>query len=235
MKDEKQLFFEGKVRHKPLTMLKAMIAIGGREVTEEKLTDILWPEADGDAAHSAFTTTLSRLRQLLGFEQSIRFAEGKAVLDPRYCWVDVWAFERMIGKTDRLWKHDMTVDELSYAVGLIEKGINIYKGPFLSDSNEPWTLSIRERLRSKFLRNIKRIGFYWEQAGEFEKAVECYQKGLETDDLTEEFYRNIMKCHLKKEKRAEAITVYKRCRKILSAVLGIQPSPETEAVYKALV
>jgi LuxR family maltose regulon positive regulatory protein len=235
MKDERQLFFEGKVRHKPLTMLKAMIALGGREVTEEKLTDILWPEADGDAAHSAFTTTLSRLRQLLGFEQSIRFAEGKAVLDPRYCWVDVWAFERMLGKTDRLWKHDMTVVELSYAVRLIEKGINIYKGPFLSDSNEPWTLSIRERLRSKFLRNIKRMGFYWEQAGEFEKAVECYQKGLETDDLTEEFYRNIMNCHLQTGKRAEAIIVYKRCREILSTVLGIQPSPETEAVYKALV
>ena len=95
MKDDQLLFFEGKVRHKPLTMLKALIALGGREVTEENLTDILWPDADGDAAHSAFTTTLSRLRQLLGFEQSIRFAEGKAVLDPRYCWVDVWAFERM--------------------------------------------------------------------------------------------------------------------------------------------
>lgn len=235
IKDEQQLFFEGKVRHKPLTMLKALIALGGREVTEEKLTDILWPDADGDAAHSAFTTTLSRLRRLLGFEKSIRFAEGKAVLDPRYCWVDVWAFEKIIGKTDKLWKHDVTVDELSYAVKLIEKAVNIYKGPFLSDSNDPWTLSIRERLRSKFLRNIKRIGFYWEQNGDFEKAVECYQKGLETDDLTEEFYRNIMKCNLKTGKRAEAITVYKRCREILSTVLGIQPSPETEAVYRALI
>ena len=89
--------FSGKVRKKPLQMLKALISLGGKEVNEEQLTDLLWPEADGDQAHSAFSTTLSRLRGFIGYDKAIEIHGGKASLNPRYCWVDVWAFEEIIG------------------------------------------------------------------------------------------------------------------------------------------
>ena len=95
-------------------------------------------------------------------------------------------------------------------------------------------VSIRERLRNKFLRNVRRLGLYWEQFGELDKAVDCYQKGLEVDDLAEEFYQYLMKCYQQMGKRAEALAVYKRCYQILSSVLGIEPSPETEAIKRAL-
>ena len=67
--------FPGKAQKKPLLLLKALIALGGKDVDEERLTDILWPEADGDQAYSALTTTLSRLRQLMG-EKGLRFRPG---------------------------------------------------------------------------------------------------------------------------------------------------------------
>ena len=73
-------------------MLKALIALGGKGIDEERLMDILWPEADGDQAYSALTTTLSRLRQLLG-EKVLEVQAGRVTLNPRYCWVDVWTFE----------------------------------------------------------------------------------------------------------------------------------------------
>jgi DNA-binding SARP family transcriptional activator len=43
-----------------------------------------------------------------------------------------------------------------------------------------------------------------------------------------------MKCYQQMGKRAEALAVYKRCYQILSSVLGIEPSPETEAIKRAL-
>ena len=85
-------------------MLKALIALGGKDVREEQLADLLWPEADGDQAHSAFTTTLSRLRQLIGSEKAIEVLEGKATLSPRYSWVDVGALERIFSEAEILWK-----------------------------------------------------------------------------------------------------------------------------------
>ena len=241
IKDGKPLQYSRKVQQKPLLMLKAVIAFGGREVPEERIVDILWPEAEGDAAHSAFTTTLLRLRQILGIEQAIQFHESKVYLDPRYCWVDVWAFERIMGKVDTAWRTGTDKDgaaersrEREQFARLTEKAIRMYTGPFLSGDDEPWMVSIRERLRNKFLRNVRRLGIYWEQSGELARAVDCYQKGLEVDDLAEEFYQCLMKCYQQMGKRAEALAVYQRCYQILSSVLGIEPSPETEAIRRAL-
>jgi two-component SAPR family response regulator len=216
-------------------MLKVLIALGGRDVKAERLSDILWPEAEGDAAYSAFTTTLSRLRQILGVEPAIRLYEGKVFLDPRYCCVDVWALERTLGKADGAWAAESFGRDEKEPVKLAEKAMNMYTGTFLAGDDEPWLTSMRERLRNKFLRNVRRLGHYWEQAGELNKAVECYQKGLEVDNLQEEFYRRIMACYRQMGKRGEAIAVYDRCRQILSAVLGIKPSSETEALMSELL
>jgi DNA-binding SARP family transcriptional activator len=235
IKNGKPVQISGKVQHKPLEMLKALIAAGGREVAGDHLEDVLWPEAEGDAAHSAFATTLSRLRQLIGIEQAIKFQEGKASLDQRYCWVDVWPFERLIGKVDAAWNEIRTRSNgVPPIVRLAEKAVKMHTGPFLAGDNEPWAISTRERLRNKLLRNVMRLGLYWEEAGNREKAIECYQKGLEVDDLMEEFYRRIIKCYLQMGRRAEALAICTRCRTILSSVLGVEPSPETMALVRDL-
>jgi len=230
MKDESPLQFSRKVQQKPLALLKALIASGGREVAEERLADILWPEAEGDTAHSAFTTTLFRLRQLLGMEHAVRFYQGKAYLDPRYCCVDVWIFERILGQVDTAWNERPTGKDGGKPAELAEKAMRLYTGPFLAGDNEPWMISARERLRNKFLRHVRRLARHWEEAGDVAKAIECYQRGLEVDDLAEEFYLRMMKCYQNMGKRAEALAVYKRCYQILSAVLGIEPSHEIESL-----
>jgi LuxR family maltose regulon positive regulatory protein len=230
MKDESPLQFSRKVQQKPLALLKALIASGGREVSEERLSDILWPEAEGDTAHSAFTTTLFRLRQLLGMEHALRFHQGKAYLDPRCCCVDVWIFERILGQVDAAWNERPTGKDGGKPVELAEKAMRLYTGPFLAGDNEPWIISTRERLRNKFLRNVRRLAHHWEVAGDVAKAIGCYQRGLEVDDLAEEFYLQMMKCYQGMGKRAEALAVYKRCHQILSSVLGIEPSRDMESI-----
>lgn len=89
-----------KTKQTPIKLLQALIALGGRDVSCEKLSDLLWPDAEGDTAHHALETTLHRLRGLLGYPDAIRLANGKLTLDNRYCWVDTWAFERLLGQAD---------------------------------------------------------------------------------------------------------------------------------------
>jgi DNA-binding SARP family transcriptional activator len=236
VKDGKPVRFSGKVQKKPLALLKALITFGGREVSEEQLMDILWFEADGDVAHKSFATTLHRLRKLIGNEKAIQLREGRLTLDSRYCWVDVWAFERILGQVDAAWKEGLAKNNIAQTIQLAEKAIEMYRGPFLAaEIDQPWTISFRERLRSKFLRNVGKLGLYWEQVGDFNKAVNCYQKGLEVDDLAEEFYQRLIVCYKRLGRRAEALTVYHRCRNTLSTVLGVEPSPATEAICKSLL
>lgn len=85
--DGKPLEFSGKVQKKPLEMLKTIIDTGGEDVPVEKIADKLWPDADGDKAHSNFEMTLSRLRKLIG-GKSIELKGGMVSLNPRMVWVD---------------------------------------------------------------------------------------------------------------------------------------------------
>lgn len=241
LKDGKPLSFSRKVQKKPLLMLKALIAQGGKEVKEEQLSDMLWPEADGDQAYSAFRTTLSRLRQLIGNEKAIGYHDGKATIDPRYCWVDAWAFDRIFGQIEAESKslekgETGTCGGVEKVVRLIEKAIDTYKGHFLADeSEELWTTSYRERLRNKYLLLITRLGNYLQKKEQWEKAVEDYRKALEVDSLAEEFYQPLMICYKHLGQNAKAIEVYKRCKKVLTSVLGIEPSPKTETIYKSII
>jgi DNA-binding SARP family transcriptional activator len=231
-KEGKPIQFSRKAQQRPLSMLKALIAFGGREVREDPISDALWPEADGDIAHESFATTLHRLRKLIGHEKVIQLREGRLTLDDRFCWVDVWAFEYIVKEADTHWKDE----RMESAVQLTEKTIQMYKGPFLArEIEQPRTISITERLRSKFLGNVVKLGYYWQQAGQWEKALECYKKGLEVDDLAEEFYQGLMTCYHHLGQRPEALSVYNRCKRILSTSLGIEPSPKTEAIYKTII
>ena len=232
LKDDKPIRFSRKAQQKPLSMLKALIAFGGREVREDQISDALWPEADGDIAYDSFKTTLHRLRKMVGYEKAIQLHEGRLTLDDKLCWVDVWAFEHVLEEAGTHWKDGL----MDRAVQFTEKAIQMYKGPFLAkETEQPWTISMSERLRSKFLESVGRLGLYWQQAEHWEKAIECYQRGLELEDLAEEFYQGLMNCYQHLGQKTKVISLYNRCKRILSSTLGIEPSSKTEAIYRSLL
>ncbi|MDQ3186131.1 MAG: hypothetical protein M3Q16_06675 [Pseudomonadota bacterium] len=134
------LRFAGKAQKKPLELLKALIAFGGRDVSEAKLADALWPEAEGDAAAQALATTLFRLRKLIG-EQVIRRQESRLTLDSALCWVDCWEFERLSSESSG--------DPLM----CLAKLRKLHQGPFLDGAEDaPWAQPMRQRLQARFAR-----------------------------------------------------------------------------------
>ncbi len=228
--------FSRKVQQKPLFMLKAVIAFGGKEVREDQIIDALWPEADGDAAHQLFETTLHRLRQLIPSQEVVQRRERRLTLNQKYCWVDVWAFERLIDQAEDAWRKEPGGTGADDAVFRSQKAIEAYRGIFLpGEAQEFWTNSLRERLRSKFLRCVEKLGHHWQKSGHYDKAVECFQKGLEADDIIEAFYQALMLLYQRMNRRTEALSVYRRCQRTLSSSLGVEPSPQTEAIRKSIL
>lgn len=230
LKDDTPIPFEGRSRQRPLTLLKSILALGGLQVPEHTLTESLWPDALGDAAHSAYTTTLSRLRRLLGSDRAVEVQGHKVSLNRRYFWVDAWLFEDLCRKIDALRKKG----DREGMVQRMEEAAELYGGPFLSADEEFWTISTRESLQSRFLKLVEGLGEELENDGDLAKAVECYEKALRTDDLIEEFYQRLMKCYENEGRHAEALNTYFRCKKTLHGRLGVTPSGKTQAVYEAL-
>ncbi|MHB1241169.1 MAG: BTAD domain-containing putative transcriptional regulator [Gammaproteobacteria bacterium] len=236
LKEEVPVRFDRKPQRKPMDLLKVIIALGGRGISVERVCGILWPEAEGDAAHHAFETTVYRLRRLIGVEQAVVVESGRISLDNRYCWVDAWAFERVLSKVDRIVKTDHTPRRRAHLRQLTDRALGLYHGHFLGqEEGEPWTIRQRERLRSKFIRELGTIGRYWEEMQEWDLAIACYQKGLDVDDLIETFYQRLIACCGAVGRKAEALVYYRRCRRTLSIVLGVSPAPETDALVQSLL
>jgi LuxR family maltose regulon positive regulatory protein len=236
LKDDKPITFTGKAQRRPLDLLKALIAYGGHRVREEQITEALWPRIDGDSAHRSFTTTLHRLRKLLGEDRALILQEGRLTLNAQFFWVDTWAFEQTAVEIDHLLKGPREkVDDVKLT-RLADRMLSLYVGPFIaSDTDESWYISPRERLRNRFVRVMGDIGHYWQQAGHWDRAVDYFQRSLEADHLAEGFYRHLMLCYRQLGRKAEAIDVYQRCRKTFSAVLSVEPSRETTALYESLL
>ncbi len=228
--DDRPVEFGRKVQQRPLSLLKALVALGGREVPEATLAEVLWPDADGDLAHNSFEVALSRLRKLLGTEDALVLREGRLSLSNRHCWVDVWAFARFLGQAEKARKEGKGTE----AIRRFEKALSLYTGPFLQSEELTCAASPREKLRSGFLRAVAHLGRCYEDRERWEEAVSCYGKGIEADDLAEELYRRLMVCHIRQGREAEALAVYRRCRKMLSAILGVEPSAETRSIAASL-
>ena len=230
----KPVQYKGKAQQKPLNMLKALITLGGRGVSALKLADVLWPDADGDMQNQSLATTLHRLRRILGKKKLIEFNDGHLSLNPRYCWVDAWAFERLLSQAE---SEAMKKEEKNTirAISCAEKSIDLYKGNFLPQNNMEYScVHMREHLKSRFLRGITLLGRNFEKMDEKEKAVVLYQKALEVDPMMEEFYQRLMLCYQRLGRNAEAVSAYKRCQKNFTSVLRVEPSSQTKAIYKSI-
>jgi len=234
VKDGAPLRFSGKVQKKPIEMLKAIISFGGRDVNEDQLMDCLWPEAAGDTANLSFRTTLHRLRKMIGIEEAVQSGERRLALDQHYCRVDIWTFQRATKSIADLLK-EKSRGNIDLIMDLSEKAVSMYKGDFLSaDDTLPWTFTMRERLKEKYIRLINTFGHCCEETGQGERAVECYKKALDADILQEEFYRYLMLCYEKLGRHAEALRTYDRCRSAFHTMLGVEPSSKTEEIARRL-
>lgn len=179
-------------RRKTLYLLKALVALGGRNVQEWQLVDALWPDADGDLAHRSFATTLYRLRKLLGVPEALRLRGGRLSLDDRQVWTDVWALEHVLDMADTSLPSFLARQGSEWQ-RLIDTMMGLYGGSFLSeDADQPWSFQRREALRNRFLRSVKNSGQILEKCGQAESAVALYRKVLEVDPSAEEIHRRLV-------------------------------------------
>lgn len=229
----KPLPCSARTKNRPLELLKAIIAFGGQDVAQEKVMDILWPDASGDTALKSLHTTLHRLRKLLDLEESVILKDGYLALDARYVWVDIHCLEQILEQIGReLDAQSPAPETITQLTCMAEK---LFQGPFLdSEASRSWTIAPAERIRNRLIRTILRLGHFWESCDDWVRAAGCYHCGLELDPLTEVFYQHLMNAYFKQGNNADALATYERCRKVLAATLGIMPGQKTVRLYQSI-
>jgi ATP/maltotriose-dependent transcriptional regulator MalT/DNA-binding SARP family transcriptional activator len=228
-RDGQPVRFTGKLQQRPLELLKFLVAHGGREVETDDAMAALWPDSDGAAAKRTFDSALFRLRKLLDVEGAIELTAGKLTLARSLVWVDVRRFE---GALDSALGEPEDAGPIASAANAARRLLEAYPGPLLGSEETSWVAQPRDALRGRFIRALTGLAERLEQQGEWPTAIDVYRRGLEADNLAESFYRGLMRSLAATGDRAEALNAFRRCRELLSIVLGIKPSAETDRLYR---
>ncbi|HKP67295.1 MAG TPA: BTAD domain-containing putative transcriptional regulator, partial [Casimicrobiaceae bacterium] len=220
-RDGEPMRFTGKTQQRPLDLLKLVVALGGKGVDAESVMAALWPDAEGSAAKNSFDSAMFRLRKLLDVDDAIEVASGSVSLNRAIVWTDVGALNASLD----------AVNDVPPVIAA-RRLLAAYPGPLLGSDESPWLAKPRDALRARVVRTLADVAQKLEREGDFGCAIDVYRRALEADNLAEPLYRGLMRALAATGDHAEAINAFRRCRELLSIVLGVKPSAETERLYR---
>jgi DNA-binding SARP family transcriptional activator len=171
------------------------------------------------------------LRKLLDVDNALLLSAGKLSLARSLVWTDVWTLEAAFGAAQPGNESKSVGTSAEQAAARV---LAAYPGPLLGADEHPWIVKPREALRTRFVRTLMRLGEQLEAKDDWKHAIDVYRRGLEADNLAESFYRGLMRALAATGDQAEALNAFRRCRELLSIVLGIKPSAETDHLYREI-
>lgn len=111
--------------------------------------------------------------------------------------------------------------------------MSLYAGQFLPDSlYEDWSVVERERLGLLFTDAALSLGRILFDEGKYHDAIALGWRVLEYDKAQEEAYQLLIRGYGAIGERSTAIRLYQRCVAALRDDLGVDPLPETVALFE---
>lgn len=80
-----------------------------------------------------------------------------------------------------------------------------------------------DRLRRRLLRQLVRIGDYWEHVEDLQQAADIYEEGLRVDACAEDVCRRLMRVYHNLGRPAEIRATNHRCQQALTTNLETLP------------
>lgn len=219
-------------------IFKLLLAERGRFISAQKLLDLLWPE-QVEHADKALRSAISALRDVLEPDREPwqpssfipRGQRGYMFLSPPHCkiWVDVFEFERRLDVA-------LASANSSEARASLEHALQLYTGEYLAeDGDASWVLSERARLRERYFAGVIRLLQWQGERGCYGEAIELGRHALELDTCREPLYQLVMQYQAYLGDTVAALQTFERCRQVMDDELGIDPSPQTLELHRAIL
>ena len=238
LRDGKPLSLAARLQQKPLELLKALVAFGEVNVPEAKIAVALWPRIDSECAHRSLTTTLHRLRKMLGEDQAVLLRFGRLSLNSRYCWTDIRTLDALTTAVD----HELgSLGDATLGAGadrdlIATRLLDLYKGPFLrGEGKSALYAPMRQRLRNRLLRAAGELTRHWADSKQWPRSFTFLGRAIDAEPALEGLYRRLMLCYRDAGLATEAMDVYDQCREMCRAEAAGEPSRETTAVFNLVL
>lgn len=214
-----------------------LVLAGPEGVTRDELADVVWPGDLPPTWASALRTLVSRLRALVGALQPepanplvkrggrYVLALGEDVL------VDVEDAARSVTAAHEA----LAAGDVAAADRLASRAVDRLRSPFLPEHEGGWVAERRERLAEYLVTALEIAGRAAMASGDPVRAARLAEEATTRAPERESAHRCLMAAREAMGNRGEALRAYQRLRRYLAEELGVDPSPETEAAYLALL
>jgi hypothetical protein len=144
-----------------------------------------------------------------------------------------------IGPRTLQWRAPVWLDvehfERAVADGRLEEAVELYGGELLEGRYDDWLADERERLGQLHHEALERLARRCRDEERWPEAVRHAERLVAHDPLREDSHRLLIELAHHAGDRARAVRAYHVCATTLDRELGIDPSPETRALYESLV
>jgi len=223
----------------PRVVLAALVLERPAGLPRERLADIVWPDGPPKTWASALRTYVSRVRSVLA---SAVPGAGEIVVagEPGYqlalpssveVEVDVEAAERDLGVA----RSALAAGDSAEAQAAATAAVDRLRPPFLPGHPGEWADELREGLDDLLVGAYEVASQAALAAGDPDRALAAADAAVARSPLRESAHRARLAALAAAGNRAEALRAYQRLRRALADELGVDPSPETEAAYVALL
>jgi predicted ATPase/DNA-binding SARP family transcriptional activator/Tfp pilus assembly protein PilF len=218
-------------RRKVRSLVKLLALAHGYRLHREQAMELLWPDADPQAALNSLHQTLYLARRILEPPSSApaRYLllqdEIVALGPPELIWVDVAAFEAAAAQARQ------RQDPAAYRAAL-----DLYAGELLpEDRYEEWASARRAALYQEHLALLRDLARLAEARADHTVAIQTLHKALAADPADEEIHRELMRLYALSGARQQALRQYLTLREALRRELDLEPAPESQQLYEAIL
>jgi DNA-binding SARP family transcriptional activator len=215
-------FFELRLDDRPVPLVAnarrvlACLAVGGTAQRRDTLAGQLWGSSSQERAQACLRTALWRVRQ--ADPRLVHVGRDEVGLDPRVE-VDLWA---SIERARDLLADDGPIGPVDWS-GLLEADV-------LPDWDEDWVVLERERHRQLRIHALEALSARLVAIGRFGAAIDAAYGAIAAEPLRESAHAVLIQAHVAEGNRAEAARQFGLYRRLLRDELGLDPSPDLEAL-----
>lgn len=210
---------------KALKMFKYFILNRNKEIYNEELIEVFWPEIDPETGKKRLYNTIYLLRKNIGIKDIVLNKTSSYKFNNKYsCWTDWEQFNKIYSDLN----NNLNLNKL-------KKALDLYRGDLFPGLRyEDWVEDIRTNLKEKYLEIIYQLSKRLYEKGVFIEALIYLKKGISEEIYREDYYDLAMKILAETGRAHEALTVFEKYLKLIKNDLDIEPGIDIVNTYRKI-
>lgn len=205
-------------------------------VTRDQIFEVFWPKLTTKEATNVFHVTKRKISERItmkvsepGSYELTQYGSGfYTPSDKVIRYYDVHEFEEAVNQA-------MTTVDDDDEQDLLQRAIDLYKGPFLQDGTMEWMHQRRDELRQLYAQALIGMGRLRNRDDDPMGALGYFVRSLKETPEREDIHREVMSIYISQGMYDDAKNQYHLLEQTLDDALGIGPSRESRDLYEQVL